>query len=292
MNSQDIPKYSRNFLYNVSALFSSSQVLKLNDKKQIKHISKVFDATTIKKNRKHTIADSYNCFYNILLSQYRCEYVYKNEIARQLLLKKHSFNDAKLFTEVEVASSKADVLIINGTSTVYEIKTELDTFDRLQNQLNSYNLVFDKVYVVTHPTKISTLKTLIDKKVGIIVLDDEGNLLTIRQAVSNKKNLSTEHIFGILNKEEYLNIIKKHFGYIPIAQPVYIYEVCKNLFSTLDSKVAHDYMVKELKKRKSSSYLNNFLDSLPDSLKLVAVNTKLTSKDCNLINNGLISRID
>ncbi|MBC8060944.1 MAG: sce7726 family protein, partial [Clostridiaceae bacterium] len=44
---------------------------------------------------------------------------------------------------------KADFILINGSAVVYEIKTELDTLDRLDSQIENYYKAFTKVCVIT-----------------------------------------------------------------------------------------------------------------------------------------------
>ena len=85
-----------------------------------------------------TLKELFEKAYKKLLKTYRNEYVFKNAIAKKILLGRHSINSSILFTEFRVETSKADVVIFNGTTHVYEIKTELDTTERLENQIANY----------------------------------------------------------------------------------------------------------------------------------------------------------
>ena len=87
--------------------------------------------------------------YSEFKKNYKCEYVYKNTIVNKILLGRHSLNTSTLISELNVGKSKADIVIFNGTSTVYEIKTELDSLNRLEAQLEDYLKCFDKIYVIT-----------------------------------------------------------------------------------------------------------------------------------------------
>lgn len=270
----------------ISSVFSLPKILKLNDIGYKIALSETYLNTIEIPKTNLTIGDTFENLYEILINQYRCEYVYKNEIVKQILINKHKGN-ARLYTEVEIHKSKADVLIVNGTSSVYEIKTELDTFDRLEGQLYSYSLVFDKIYVFTHPKKIDTLKKVIDKTVGILILNEVGEIVTLRDAKSNKKNVNPEYVFNLLRKEEYINIIRKHFGEIPDVTPVNLFNECKKLFIKLSPETAHDYMVEELRNRRLPNYKEDLYTNLPDSLKLIASSGKLTKKDCLSLNDNL-----
>ncbi|PKG80047.1 hypothetical protein CXF80_18020 [Shewanella sp. Actino-trap-3] len=76
--------------------------------------------------------------YATLDKHYRYEYFYKNTIANNRLLGRHSLRTAAMITEFRVGRNIADCVIFNGSSTCYEIKTEFDSLSRLDAQLDSY----------------------------------------------------------------------------------------------------------------------------------------------------------
>ena len=61
----------------------------------------------------------------------------------------HSPRTTTALTEVPIGKSKADFILINGKAIVYEIKTELDNFDRLDGQMEDYYKAFSRMVVVT-----------------------------------------------------------------------------------------------------------------------------------------------
>ena len=69
--------------------------------------------------------------YRFMSKSYRNEYFYQNTLLNKLLLGKHSINTTTALTQIPISKSKADFILINGKAVVYEIKTELDTFERL-----------------------------------------------------------------------------------------------------------------------------------------------------------------
>ncbi|MBU5889902.1 sce7726 family protein, partial [Vibrio cholerae O1] len=77
----------------------------------------------------------------------RNEYFYKNTLLNKLLLGKHSLNTTTAITEIPINKSKADFILINGKAVVYEIKTGLDSFERLESQIEDYFKAFVNVYV-------------------------------------------------------------------------------------------------------------------------------------------------
>jgi len=267
----------KNTLYRMSSLFTTRHILGFKPEFLYGGWSQL-ESLNIK--------EIYENYYKILQGNYRCEYVYKNEIVNQILLKNHKGN-AKLYTELDIHDSKADVVIMNGTSTVYEIKTELDNFDRLEKQLASYRLVFDKIYVVTHESKLKALKKLIGKDIGIVILNNNNVLETKRSARSNKANVEPEYIFNLLRREEYIGIVKECFGKTPNVPPVHIFTECKKLFRKLDPLIAHDKMVNAIRNRSESNHRKNLFASLPVSLKLLGLSGKLTRSECELLLQNL-----
>ena len=58
-------------------------------------------------------------------------------------------------TEIPVGNAKPDFILINGKAVVYEIKTEFDNFDRLENQITEYYRAFNHVAIVTHEKNVN-----------------------------------------------------------------------------------------------------------------------------------------
>ena len=83
--------------------------------------------------------------YRFMSKSYRNEYFYQNTLLNKLLLGKHSINTTTALTQIPISKSKADFILINGKAVVYEIKTELDTFERLDTQLRDYFKAFNHV---------------------------------------------------------------------------------------------------------------------------------------------------
>ena len=82
--------------------------------------------------------------YSIISKYYACEYVYKNELIR-LLLKKYGTKDTAYFSEFRVGGSVADMVMFNGESKAFEIKTEYDNLRRLNKQMGDYGRFFESV---------------------------------------------------------------------------------------------------------------------------------------------------
>lgn len=83
--------------------------------------------------------------YTRLNQQQRNEYFYMNTLLNKLLCGIHNVNTTVAFSQVRIEHSIADFVMINGEGRVYEIKSDLDNFSRLHNQLQDYFCAFNKV---------------------------------------------------------------------------------------------------------------------------------------------------
>ena len=107
-----------------------------------------------------------NQFINDLIFQhYACERVIKYYFIQKL---KNQKNHVIAF-EMSVADSRVDICRINGESFAYEIKTEYDSFDRLESQIKDYANTFDKVYVIIPKMRINEIKEVLPNSCGIIL---------------------------------------------------------------------------------------------------------------------------
>jgi hypothetical protein len=214
----------------------------------------------------YSVAELYDLSYNALLNAYRCEYVFKNCIARRLLLERHPWGEARLFTEFRVGTRKADVVILNGTSTVYEIKTGLDNLDRLQEQITSYRSVFDMIYVVCESTDVDRLSTAAGRGVGVIALTAEGELVEHRAAEPNADRTIPAVMLSSLRKSEYLDIIRAEGRSVPEVPNGLQWDACLKIADSLNAASVHARMVHALRARPVEAGLREIVSRAPTSL--------------------------
>lgn len=218
--------------------------------------------------------------YCELKKNYRNEYFYKNTLLNKLLLGVHSVNTTTALTEVAIAKSKADFVLINGKAVVYEIKTELDNLERLSSQIEDYYKAFDRVAVVTYEKNLQQLQKVLDdinKPVGIYILKKNGRLSTIREPQQYTNSLDKETIFKLLRKSEYETIIARQYGYLPDVTQFRYYSACKKMFLQIPLEEAYSFVLKVLKKRmqlKKEEFIK-----VPYELKFLVYFMELTYED-------------
>lgn len=233
----------------LSQIFSPpmfQKIVRENDfvlfKKQIK---KHFNTTSCNTN-----LDIIKSLYKSLLKQYRCEYVYKNNLMLDII-KEHSLKTTLTLNEFKIGSSKADLVFLNGSVRIYEIKTELDGLGKLSKQLNDYQKFADKVYVVTDEKLAEKIKVeYADTKIGIIVLDTKNKFETIKEANVDYSLFEFDTIFKILRKQEYLDLVFDNYEFIPDVPNTKIFRTCYELLSKLDIVDFQKQVLCKLKERK------------------------------------------
>lgn len=238
-----------------------------------------------------TLEQFFEWVYNILFNNYRNEYIYKNVITNKILLGKHSLNTSQILTEFRVGRSKADIVLLNGTTTVYEIKSEYDSFARLEKQIQSYFEIFDFVNVITSQSHAKKLNSILPKKAGILVLSKRNTISTVREPISNKENINPTILFDSFRKTEYLKIIREYYGSIPDVPNTQIYRECKKLFCKIPNVYIHDLTIKILKERNNSKMLKNFIDKAPPSVSAYAMSISGQEKKMQILMDLFSSKI-
>ena len=226
------------------------------------------------KNNQEVISN----IYDYLDSKYRNEYYYKNTLLNKLLIGVHSINTTTALTELPVAKSKADFVLINGKAVVYEIKTDLDNLERLESQINDYYKAFNNVVIVTSENNYNdVLNKYGDSDVGIYVLTKRGSISRKKEPVSNNNNLLKSVMFKTLRKSEFERIILDEYGALPDVSQFIYYKSCKQLFESISTDKAYLYFIRELKLR-DNVIKNKFVD-VPYELKFLVYFSNYSEHD-------------
>lgn len=106
---------------------------------------------------------------NIVMNTYFGERKVKYHFSRKYMDRP---DETSVF-EFNVGSSRLDYARLNGHSYAYEIKTELDTLDKLDKQIADYSKVFEYVHVVCHPDHYKKVLAKVPEYCGIITYNTE-----------------------------------------------------------------------------------------------------------------------
>jgi hypothetical protein len=227
--------------------------------------------------------------YSKLSKQYRCEYVFKNELIK-MLLKTHGTRNTILFSEFRVGKSIADIVMFNGISRAFEIKTEYDSPRRLKEQLANYKRLFDKCYLVIPEELYGSYNKVVDSSIGIILMKVRGTRLSlheVRQASFNE-SFDVKLMMSCLRTNEYINITRalgNSFEGIP-GYDFYDYSISKISQAAIDI-VKHLFLA-EVEKRKNNTHL---LNKCPMPIRQMVLSLNLTPSKTERLISKLKSNI-
>lgn len=223
--------------------------------------------------------------YTRLNKQQRNEYFYMNTLLNKLLCGIHNVNTTSAFSQVRVNHSIADFVMINGEGRVYEIKSDLDNFDRLYDQLKDYFCAFSKVSVLVSIHELEKIHEVLSSfgdmgdAVGIYVLSDRGTIFNkerSREPIPYNDFLDHTNIFKLLRKREYENIIRNYCGAVPQVEPVFHFRAFLEKFKEIPILEAQQLAFQEIKKRNTITVKE--FQEIQSELKAVIYFSGLTRK--------------
>lgn len=229
--------------------------------------------------------------YRFMSNKYRNEYFYQNTLLNKLLLGIHSINTTTALTQIPIGKSKADFILINGKAIVYEIKTELDTFTRLNTQLCDYYKAFDHVCVVTSESQYEqAMDLLTDTPVGIYVLTRRNTISSKlrKEPIADDSYLDYTTIFKVLHKCEYEDILLQYYSALPMVSQVFYYDECLKQFSQIPIINVYNMALEQLKKR--NRILISEFEKVPIELKSLFYFAKPSKWDWKALDNFLSAK--
>ncbi len=178
----------------------------------------------------------------------------------------------------EFATRRADlVLIEGGLTTAFEIKSARDNVLRLEEQIESYKKYFDFCYVVCEEQNIKSIRAVLNKNIGIIVVSSDS-IQWIRKAKHYKKH-DKYSLASTISVQNY----KKHFNF---NAKLSHYELCKSLVKSSTLEQVRDI----------SRHFLSIRYQLPTALFKIETNeAQITADDIRTITYGsptLLTKID
>lgn len=233
-------------------------------------------------------------FYQELMHTHRNEYFYKNELLNSLLIQNGKISSCSALTELPVADSKTDMIFVdeNDVGTVYEIKTELDTLNRLESQIQDYYKAFPYIYVVTSSSHLQQLEQVLEgTNVGIIELANDNEFVHRKEAVCDITALSHDILFRILRKKEFESIVMKYFGKLPEVSDFVYYRTCFGLLENLDIVLFQKEVMSCLRKRNLVQNAESFTNNVPYELSFYGYFSKKYKNKLDMLGRFLDTEI-
>lgn len=279
-------------LRSYAAVFSStsfSKLLQRNDYSFINAKIERYDFSKVGKEI-HTYHDYIQYIYKELRKRYRNEYVYKNTLINDLLINKYGVKDTIAINEFRVGNSIADIVMFNGTSKAFEIKTELDSNKRLSGQLSDYTKIFKSCYIVTHES-LSEKYLCEDDNIGVIELVERSKSVIMQEVRAAKENsfIDSETLIHAIRTSEYKSIVKQYYGVLPEMNSFNMFKICKGLMKQIPHEQLNDLFIDELKKRKSNT---DIINTFPGELRQLCFAMNINSKSYHELDYKLSEKIN
>lgn len=119
-----------------------------------------------------------------------------------------SCDRVRIYQEKSIGNSICDLMTVTDCLTGYEIKSDIDNYSRLEEQVRQYNRFFDYNYIVVGSKHLKSAETKVPQSWGIIcILED--NVTVVREAKINDK-VSRRRQLSILWKIELKNLLIKN----------------------------------------------------------------------------------
>ncbi|RLP80224.1 hypothetical protein D9V34_14255 [Mycetocola lacteus] len=253
----------------LSRIFSASAIREIGSRGYSPALARALSETAIPERlpAHATLAEAYTmAFHTLQKIGNRDDYVYRSALTQKILLGRHNLRTATVLNEFRAGRSKADLVVLNGTSTAYEIKSERDSFQRLHTQLSDYRSVFGSVYVITSPTQVKAALRLTSEDVGVLTLSDRFRIQTVRPALDQPERTSALSILETLRFDEALKVLDGLGIDFPEVPNTRRWGALRHIFAALDPATVHAHTVAVLRESRSQAHLEFSIRELPRPL--------------------------
>ncbi|RRN45490.1 hypothetical protein EHV23_04680 [Lautropia dentalis] len=275
-------RYSKSQISAMSRMFSATVLKEMAKKGRSGLFRRLLEESPILDhvNTSSTVRNALDSAFKILMIPgNRSEYIYKSAIVQKILTGRHSLRTASMITEFRTGSCKADIIILNSTATVYEIKSERDSLSRLLHQIENYRKVFTKINIITNEEHMKEVLNTVPDNIGLLRLSNRYQITSVRTSKESLDAINSGAIFDSLRNDEQIAILQKMGIETPTLPNTKRHHELRRIFTTLDPYMAHKEMVRTLKQTRSLANQTNFIDHLPVSLQSAALSVTLRQSD-------------
>ena len=136
-----------------------------------------------------------------IFENYEGEQILKFKLAKEFNKKKY----VAAF-EVKAKNSRTDFLVINGDTKSFEVKSKIDTLNRLAKQVSDYGDVFEYNTVVIDKCHLNKVLKLLPDYYGVWFY--ENNKKIVYKEAKYSPNINALEQLGLFNKKELLKSFK------------------------------------------------------------------------------------
>lgn len=158
--------------------------------------------------------------------------------------------EIRIYQEKSIGACICDVMAVTDKLTGYEIKSDLDNYARLENQVREYNVFFDENYLVVSKSHSISAENKVPPHWGILCIQND-NITVLRKAQKNMQNVRRNQL-SILWKLELKNLLIKN------NMPLYATKdkryITTKLINAVDKDLLGKQIAEELMRRDYSIY--------------------------------------
>lgn len=272
----------------LSRLFSPAAIRELGRSGRSPLVARLLRDTSVPADlpQEATLRDALDLGYSKLTeSGNRDDYVYRSSVVEKIALGRHNLRTATVLSEVRAQASKADLVILNGTATAYEIKSDRDSLNRLPSQLCDYRAVFASVTVVTSPRQADAVLRLAPEDVGVLVLSTRLRLQVKRETQNRPERINPIALLETLRTREAAQVLDSLGLETPEVPNTRLWTELRKLYAALDPVDVHRAAVSVLKRSRSRAAQERQVGALPPSIRTAALFGNLD--DCGCANLSL-----
>src|SRR5690349_12621312 len=156
----------------------------------------------------------------------------RQSLHRDILQRYHADPHTLVVDELGLnhGESRADIAVINGLLVGYEIKSNEDSLNRLEEQVKAYNAIFDKITIVIGTRHLKNIHNRIPSWWGIIsavnTSENTAKFNLVRKCNKNT-NICPVSIARLLWRDEVLELLKQRkFTTSDLRKPrAFLYEI-------------------------------------------------------------------
>lgn len=151
---------------------------------------------------------------------------------------------------IDFGSSRIDVAVVNGMIHGYEIKSDVDTLERLPRQMEFYNKLFQRVTIVASRKFYDRICTEVPKWWGIkIISADNTRLINKRKGgLNNKQDKNT--LLRLLWKKDLEELVDR-LGFPKKMKRMKKHQLLELFSQEADMDIVREFTYKALVKREN-----------------------------------------
>lgn len=203
----------------------------------------------------------------------RDDYFFRSSLVQKIVFGRHSLNTTSLINEFRIGKSIADICIINGSMTAYEIKSDRDSLQRLRVQLEDYEKVCRNVYITASENRIAKLLSTVPKKFGILTINRRGSLQEIRESADLIEFNDSKYLCDALRLDEAIGVLTNLGVEVPALPNTQLRSYLRSAFSNVDKEVLSDKVRETLLASRAQRHAAKQLVSFPKYLRSIGLST-------------------